>query len=137
MTAAEVDAYAPPSSRIRTRTQTSFPSRVARCSAQILAGWRWTWPTKDSSPVVDDLHRTVRVEREHRPVDLHREILAPAERAADAGEVDAHLLGPQPQTRRDLVAIVVQPLRRDVDVDSALAVGAPPTRTPGPRNAWS
>ena len=25
------------------------PSRVARCSAQIFAGWRWTWPVKDSS----------------------------------------------------------------------------------------
>ena len=48
-TAVEEDAYAPPSSRIRMRTLTSRPSRVARCSAQILAGWRWMWPTNDSS----------------------------------------------------------------------------------------
>ena len=38
--------------------------------------------------VVDDLHRPVRVQREQRAVDLHREVLAAAERAADAGEVD-------------------------------------------------
>ena len=34
---------------IRIRTQTRRPSFVARCSAQILAGCRWTWPTNDSS----------------------------------------------------------------------------------------
>ena len=28
---------------------TRRPSRVARCSTQIFAGWRWTWPTNDSS----------------------------------------------------------------------------------------
>ena len=31
------------------RTETSSPARVARCSAQIRAGWRCTWPTNDSS----------------------------------------------------------------------------------------
>jgi hypothetical protein len=31
------------------RTFVSVPSRVARCSAQIRAGCRWTWPAKDSS----------------------------------------------------------------------------------------
>ena len=79
-------------------------------------------------PAVDDLHRTIRVQREHRPVDLHRQVLAPAEGAADAGEVDPNLLRLQPETRRDLIPIVVQPLRRDVDVHSALAVG---DRQPG------
>ena len=49
VTAVELEAYAPPSSRMRTRTFTSFPSRVARCSIQIFAGWRWMWPTNDSS----------------------------------------------------------------------------------------
>ena len=73
--------------------------------------------------VVDDLHRAVRVQREQRAVDLHRQVLAPAERAADAGEVDAHLLERQPEARRDLRAVDVQPLGRDVDVDAALAVG--------------
>ena len=71
---------------------------------------------------VDELHRAARVQREHRAVDLHREVLAAAERAADAGEVDAHLLGREAEARRDLVAVDVQPLRRDVDVDAALAV---------------
>ena len=72
--------------------------------------------------VVDDLHRAVRVQREQRRVDLHREVLAPAERAADPGEVDAHLLGRQAEARRHLRAVDVEPLRRDVDVDPALAV---------------
>ena len=73
--------------------------------------------------VVDDLHRPARVEREQRGVDLHREVLAAAERAADAGEVDPHLLRLEAEAGRDLVAVDVQPLRRDVDVDAALAVG--------------
>ena len=79
---------------------------------------------------VDDLHRTARVQREHRAVDLHRQVLAPAERAADARQVDAHLLGRQAEARRHLVAVDVQPLRRDVDVDAALAVRARPGPTP-------
>ena len=72
--------------------------------------------------VVDDLHRSVGAQREQRRVDLHGEVLAPAERAADAREVDPHLLRLERETGCDLVAIDVQPLRRDVDVDAALAV---------------
>ena len=72
--------------------------------------------------VVDHLHGPVGVEREQRPVDLHREVLASAERAAHAGEVDPHLLGLEAEAGRDLVAVDMQPLRRDVDVDTALAV---------------
>jgi len=49
VTAVELEAYAPPSSRMRTRTFTSLPSRLERCSAQIFAGCRWMWPTNDSS----------------------------------------------------------------------------------------
>ena len=45
----ELEAYAPPSSRIRMRTATSRPSFVARCSAQMRAGCRCTWPVNDSS----------------------------------------------------------------------------------------
>ena len=37
-------------------------------------------------------------------------------------EVDPHLLGPEAEARCDLVAVDVQPLRGDVDVDAALAV---------------
>ena len=62
------------------------------------------------------------MEREHGAVDLHREVLAAAEGPADAGKVDAHLLDRKPEARRDLVAVDVKPLRRDVDVDAALAV---------------
>ena len=72
--------------------------------------------------VVDDLDRTVRVQREQRAVDLHRQVLAAAERTSHAREVDAHLLGLQIQARRDLIAIDVQPLGCDVHVDAALAV---------------
>ena len=71
---------------------------------------------------VDDLHRPPRAEREHRPVDLHGQVLPAAERAADPGEVDPHLLGLEAEARRDLVAVDVEPLRGDVDVDAALAV---------------
>jgi hypothetical protein len=56
-------------------------------------------------------------------VDLHGQVLAAAEGAPDAGEVDAHLVGEQVEARRDLVAVDVQPLGRDVDVDAALPVG--------------
>ena len=72
--------------------------------------------------VVDDLHRPVGVERQHRGVDLDREVLAAAERAADAREVHPHLLVREPEAGGDLVAVDVEPLRRDVDVDAALAV---------------
>ena len=56
-------------------------------------------------------------------MELHGEVLAAAERAADPGEMDPHHLGRQPEARRDLVAVDVQPLGGDVDVDAALAVG--------------
>ena len=48
-TAVELEAYAPPSSRIRIRMHVRRPSRVARCSHQMRAGWRWTWPVNDSA----------------------------------------------------------------------------------------
>ncbi len=37
--------------------------------------------------------------------------------------MEADLLGPQPEAREDLVAVDMEPLRRDVDVDPAFAVG--------------
>ena len=55
-------------------------------------------------------------------MNLHGQVLAAAERAADSGEMDADLLLSQPQARRDLVAVDVQPLRRDIDVHAALTV---------------
>ena len=56
-------------------------------------------------------------------MDLHREILPSTERAADAREVDPHHVRLEIEARRDLITVDVQPLRRDVDVDTALAVG--------------
>ena len=72
---------------------------------------------------VRHLHGPPRVQGEQRRVDLDGEILPPAERATDAGEVDTNLLGPEPQAGNDLLVVDVQPLGGDVDVDAALAVG--------------
>ena len=52
--------------------------------------------------VVDDLDRPARVQREQGAVDLHRQILATAERAADTGEMDPHLVERKVEARRDL-----------------------------------
>ena len=73
---------------------------------------------------------------EQRRVDLHRQILAAAERAADPREVNPDLLLRQSETGRDLLPVDVQPLRRDIDVDPPSPSG---TASPdsGPRNAWS
>ena len=56
-------------------------------------------------------------------MDLDRHVLAAAERAADAGEVDTDLLRGEREAGRDLVAVDVDPLRGDVDVDASLPVG--------------
>jgi hypothetical protein len=71
---------------------------------------------------VHELDRPIRPQREHRPVDLHREILAAAEGAADAREVQPHLVGREIEAGRHLVAVYVEPLCGHVDVDAALAV---------------
>ena len=51
---------------------------------------------------------------------VHRQVLAAAERAADAGQRQPHLLGRHPQRQADLPLVDVQPLRRDVEVDAAV-----------------
>ncbi len=71
---------------------------------------------------VDHLHRPAGAQREHARVDLHRDVLAAAERAADAAEREPHALGRQAEAGGDLVAVDVQPLRRDVQIDAAVAV---------------
>ncbi len=55
-------------------------------------------------------------------MDLDGQVLAPAERAAHAGEVDPHHVGRKVEARRDLVTVDVKPLGRDVDVDTAFPV---------------
>ena len=54
---------------------------------------------------------------------LHADVLAGAERAADAGEGHPHLVVAQAEAVGDLVAVDVQPLGGHVQVDAALAVG--------------
>ena len=59
---------------------------------------------------------------------LHRQVLARAKRAADAGHCESHLLGRQPKALRELVPVDMQPLRSDVEIDAALAVRNRETR---------
>ena len=56
-------------------------------------------------------------------MDMDADVLPCAEGAADPAEVQAHVLDGQSEAGRDLVAVVVQPLRRHPQVDAALAVG--------------
>src|ERR671910_318870 len=72
---------------------------------------------------VAHLHGVPGVQRQQAGVDLHAHVLAPAKGAADAAEVQPHLVVRQAQARGDLVAVLVQPLGRDPQVDTALAVG--------------
>ena len=69
---------------------------------------------------VHHLHRLAGVEREQAGVDLHAEVLARAERAADAAERDPHLVGRQVEAGGDLVAVDVQPLGGHEEVDAAV-----------------
>lgn len=71
-------------------------------------------------PVVDDLDRLARAQREEARVDLHRDVLATAEGTADAGERHAHLLLGQAEDRGDLFEVGVQPLGGDVQLDTAV-----------------
>ena len=137
MTAVELEAYAPPSSRIRIAHGDEPP--VARRAVLAPDPRRVAVDVAEERllAVVDDLHRPARcaarasrawicIERSSRPPNAPP---TPARwiRTCSGGEAEA---------RRDLVAVDVQPLRRDVDVDAALAVrDASPDS--GPRNAWS
>ena len=64
-------------------------------------------------------------------MDLQAHVLAAAEGAADAGEGEPHLLPGQVEAGGDLVAVVVQPLGRDEQLDPAVLGSAPPAPTPG------
>ena len=54
-------------------------------------------------------------------MDLDADVFPCAERASDAGERDAHELLRQVEARSDLLPVDVQPLRRDEEVDPAVA----------------
>ena len=53
-------------------------------------------------------------------MDLHREVLAPAEGAADPAQVEAGQLEREPQAGGHLALVNVQPLGGDVEVDAAV-----------------
>ena len=53
-------------------------------------------------------------------MDVQAHVLARAERAADAAQREAHQLGGEAEALGDLVAVVVQPLRRHDEVDAAV-----------------
>lgn len=70
--------------------------------------------------VVDDLDRLARAQRQEAGVDLHGQVLAATEGAADAGQRHAHLVLGQAEDRGDLLEVRVQPLGGDVQVDAAV-----------------
>ena len=70
--------------------------------------------------VVGHLHGTARCAARASRVDLHREVLPAAERAADPGEGHPDLVFGQVEAGRDLFEIRVQPLRRHVQFDAAV-----------------
>ena len=61
-------------------------------------------------------------------MDLHVDVLAGAEGAANAREVQPHLLLGKAEARRDLLAVHMQPLGRHVQVDAAVLGGDRQTR---------
>ncbi len=71
-------------------------------------------PEEGFLPVVRHLHRPSGTQREHRRVDLHGQVLAAAERAADAGQRHPDQVRGQAEAGSDLVEVRVQPLGRDV-----------------------
>ncbi len=73
--------------------------------------------------VVNHLHWFAQVQREHAHVDLDGQVLPAAERAADAGHGHPHLLRRQPERPRGLLAVGVQVLGRQVQVDPAVLGG--------------
>ena len=89
---------------------------------QIFAGWRWTWPRKLSSRLYGISHRPRRSQGQQAGVDLEADVLPGAERAADAAEHEPHLLLRQAEAGGDLLAVLVQPLGGDVQLDAAAAV---------------
>ena len=83
---------------MRACTETSFTSRLAAWRIQMR---RVPVDVADGQllPVVDELHGSVRVQRQHGAVDLHGEVIAPAEGAADACQVDADAVRRQAERR--------------------------------------
>ena len=85
---------------------------------QIVAGWRWTWPRKLSAAAVGDAHRPAEPQGQQARVDLQADVLAGTERPADAAEHEADPLLREAEAGGDLLAVLVQPLRGDVQLDA-------------------
>ena len=73
-------------------------------------------------PRVRDLHRPAGLQGEHAGVGLHREIFTGAERSSDAGHRQPNPFHRNSQHDRELLLVDVKPLRREMQVDAALAV---------------
>ena len=71
---------------------------------------------------VHHLHRPAGAQREQADVHLQADVFARAERATDTGERRAAPFEREAEARGDLVAVDVQPLRRDVELDAAAVV---------------
>jgi hypothetical protein len=70
-----------------------------------------------------DLDRPTRREGEQADVDLEADVLAGAERAADAGEGEVDLLERQPEAGGHLGVVDVEPLGGDQQLDAAVLGG--------------
>src|SRR5262245_10370603 len=77
-------------------------------------------PDEGLRTAVGHLHRLAGVQREHRRVDLHAHILARPERAPRPRQEQPDLLERQVQARRHLLAVGMEPLRGDEQVDPAV-----------------
>ena len=101
-----------------------MPSARAWCRIQIAAGVPMHVAEERLVTAVDHLHRTPGPQREQAHVHLQAHVLARPERAAHTGELKAHSFLGQTEALRDLTAILVQPLRRDEQLDAVpVAVG--------------
>jgi hypothetical protein len=69
---------------------------------------------------VAHLHRLAGAQRQQAGVHVHREVLAAAERAADPGQGQPHLLRRHAERQADLPLVDVQPLGRHVQVHAAV-----------------
>ena len=69
-------------------------------------------------PAVGHSHRAAGAQRQQAGVDLQADVFASTERAAHSPERQAHLVGFEIEARGDLGAVLVQPLRRDEQVDA-------------------
>ena len=72
---------------------------------------------------VDHLHRLAGVQGQKAQVDLQRQVLSGAERPAHPGQGEAHLLLVDPQARRNLLPVDVQPLGGDEQLHAAVVIG--------------